>query len=118
MDAAYIRLIERSLRDSGYTAIATHDEHLIDHAIAFTERETIARDRFEFQMLHGVRPKLQLDLARRGSRCSSPRPSGQSGFHTSCAVWPSALQTSASSSRAPFVASLSRGSGPIWRNLV
>src|SRR4029079_12328459 len=49
VDAAYVRLIERSLSGPGHTAIATHDERLIDHAIAFAERESIARDRFEFQ---------------------------------------------------------------------
>jgi proline dehydrogenase len=66
VDAAYVRLIERSLREGGFTAIATHDERLIEHAIEFVEREGIARDRFQFQMLYGVRPQLQLDLVRRG----------------------------------------------------
>jgi len=39
---------------------------LIEHAIAFAEREGLARERFQFQMLYGVRPQLQLDLLRRG----------------------------------------------------
>ena len=64
VDGAYLRLVERSLRGGGYTAIATHDERMIDHALAFAEREGIGRDRFELQMLYGVRPQLQLDLAR------------------------------------------------------
>ena len=80
VDAAYVRLIERSLRGPGYTAIATHDERIIDHAIGFTEREGIARDRFEFQMLHGVRPKLQLDLARRGFKVLVATPFGPEWF--------------------------------------
>jgi len=80
VDAAYIHLIERSLRGSGYTAIATHDERLIEHAIVFTEREGIARERFEFQMLHGVRPKLQLDLARRGFKVLVATPFGPEWF--------------------------------------
>jgi proline dehydrogenase len=66
VDAAYARLVGRSLSDGGFTAIATHDEALIEHAIAFAEREGIERDRFQFQMLYGVRPQLQLDLLRRG----------------------------------------------------
>ncbi len=66
VDAAYARLVERSLRDGGFTAIATHDEALIEHAIAFAEREGIPRERFQFQMLYGVRPQLQLDLVARG----------------------------------------------------
>jgi proline dehydrogenase len=66
VDAALTRLIERSLREGGFTAIATHDERLIEHAIAFVEREGVDRNRFQFQMLYGVRPQLQLDLVRRG----------------------------------------------------
>src|SRR5437879_12858350 len=45
VDAAFVRLVERSLRDGGFTAIATHDEKLIEHAIAFTERERLTRAR-------------------------------------------------------------------------
>ena len=66
VDATYVRLVDRSLRAGGFTAVATHDERLIDHTIAFAEREGIPRDRFQFQMLYGVRPQLQLDLVRRG----------------------------------------------------
>jgi proline dehydrogenase len=80
VDAAYSRLIERSLRGPGYTAIATHDETLIEHAIRFTEDEGIARDRFEFQMLYGVRPKLQLDLAGRGFKVLVATPFGPEWF--------------------------------------
>jgi len=66
VDAAYARLIERSFSGGGFTAIATHDERLIEHALAFAERQAIPRDRFQVQMLYGVRPRLQLDLVRRG----------------------------------------------------
>jgi proline dehydrogenase len=66
VDAAYLRLVERSLVGGGYTAIATHDERMIEDALAFAERQGIGRDRFELQMLYGVRPQLQLDLAVRG----------------------------------------------------
>jgi proline dehydrogenase len=66
VDAALVRLVELSLREAAYTAVATHDERILEHAIAFAEREGIARDRFELQLLYGVRPQLQLDLVRRG----------------------------------------------------
>ena len=66
VDAVYGRLVERSLVAGGFTAIATHDERLIEAAIAFAEREGLARDRFQFQMLYGIRSKLQVDLVRRG----------------------------------------------------
>ena len=66
VDSAYERLVEQKLAAGGFTAIATHDDRLIESAIAFAAREQIPRDRFQFQMLYGVRPRLQLDLVRRG----------------------------------------------------
>jgi proline dehydrogenase len=66
VDAAYVRLLETSLSGAGFTAVATHDETLIEHAIAFADDREIPKERFQFQMLFGVRPRLQLELARRG----------------------------------------------------
>jgi proline dehydrogenase len=76
VDAMYGRLMERMLSGGGYTAIATHDEALIDRAIAYTETHGIGRDRFEFQMLYGVRTQLQLDLVRRGYKVLIATPYG------------------------------------------
>jgi proline dehydrogenase len=76
VDAAYARLMETSLLADGYTAIATHDEQLIEHAVRFAAERGIAKDRFEFQMLYGVRPKLQLDLAARGFKVLVATPYG------------------------------------------
>jgi proline dehydrogenase len=76
VDAAYVRLLEASLSGEGYTAVATHDEAMIDHAIAFASERGIDRDRFEFQMLYGVRPKLQLALAQRGYKVLVATPFG------------------------------------------
>jgi proline dehydrogenase len=64
------------LAGGGYTAIATHDERLIDHAIGFSDAHGIGRDRFEFQMLYGVRTQLQLDLVRRGYKVLVATPYG------------------------------------------
>ena len=66
VDAAYVRLLEASLGGDGFTAVATHDESLIEHAIAFAREHGVPSERFQFQMLYGVRPRLQLDLVRRG----------------------------------------------------
>ena len=72
VDAVYGRLMKRMLVAGGYTAIATHDESLIDRAIAYGA----PRDRFEFQMLYGVRPQLQADLVRRGYEVLVATPYG------------------------------------------
>jgi proline dehydrogenase len=66
VDANYARLMERLLLADVYPAIATHDPRLIAKAIAITKREGIGRDRFEFQMLYGVRRDLQRTLIDRG----------------------------------------------------
>ena len=66
VDASFVRLIERSLREGGFTAIATHDETVIERSIAFAEQESIPREGFQYQMLYGVRPQLQLELVARG----------------------------------------------------
>jgi proline dehydrogenase len=66
VDANYARLMERLLASGQYHAVATHDPALIARAIRFAEREGIGRDRFEFQMLYGVRRDLQRMLVERG----------------------------------------------------
>lgn len=76
VDAAYIALAETMLRAGGFTAIATHDERIIAHVRAFAETHDIDRDRFEFQMLYGIRPGLQRDLAAQGYRVLVATPFG------------------------------------------
>lgn len=76
VDAAYARLVEHALAGGGHTAIATHDESLIEHALRFAGEHAIPRERFEFQMLYGVRPQLQLDLVRRGHKVLVATPFG------------------------------------------
>jgi proline dehydrogenase len=64
------------LEAGGHTAVATHDERLIGRTIRFAEAEGISKERFEFQMLYGVRPQLQLDLVRRGYKVLVATPYG------------------------------------------
>jgi proline dehydrogenase len=72
VDRAYARLVERAIAEGAFTAVATHDERLIEHAIGLGA----GPDRFELQMLYGVRPQLQLDLVRRGHRVLVATPYG------------------------------------------
>jgi proline dehydrogenase len=66
VDAAYVELMERLLRDGAYPAIATHDERILRRGVAFAQRAGIGPERFEFQMLYGVRRDLQRSLLARG----------------------------------------------------
>ena len=76
VDREFARLVEISVAGEGYTAIATHDEALIEHAIRFADERGLPRDRFELQMLYGVRPQLQNQLVRRGFKVLVAAPYG------------------------------------------
>ena len=67
VDANYVRLTQLFLtpeaRAAGaYIGIATHDEKMIDAAKAFISAHDVPYDTFEFQMLYGIRPRLQEQL--------------------------------------------------------
>ncbi len=64
----YLRCAEALLERGNYPGIATHDERLIAAIRTFARERGIGPERFEFQMLFGVRPDLQRALARDGYR--------------------------------------------------
>ncbi|MGE0352030.1 MAG: proline dehydrogenase family protein [Gemmatimonadales bacterium] len=66
VDRNYVTLMERLLEHGNYPGVATHDEAIINHAIEFVERRKIPPERFEFQMLYGVRRDLQEKLRKGG----------------------------------------------------
>ena len=68
VDRSFVTLMERLLERGSYPALATHDERLITRARDFAREHGIAADRFEFQMLYGVRRDLQDQLRRQGYR--------------------------------------------------
>jgi proline dehydrogenase len=68
IDDNYLRLMKLLLEQGNYPAVATHDPALIAAARAFTDEKQIGRDRFEFQMLYGVRRDEQTTLVADGYR--------------------------------------------------
>jgi len=76
VDAAYLQLVEPGLRAGAYIAVATQDEEIIRQVQEFAVREGIARERFEFQMLYGVRPALQRSIAAAGYKVLVATPFG------------------------------------------
>lgn len=68
IDDNYRRLMELLLEQGAYPAIATHDPALIAAAQAFVAEKQIPLDRFEFQMLYGVRRDAQIGLVADGYR--------------------------------------------------
>ncbi len=68
VDASYVRCMHALMREGNYPGIATHDETIIREAKRFAKEHGIAPDRYEFQMLYGVRRDLQDQLVREGYR--------------------------------------------------
>jgi proline dehydrogenase len=68
VDANYVKCMQELMKSGNYPGVATHDETIIREAKRFVSANKIAPDRFEFQMLYGVRRDLQDKLVREGYR--------------------------------------------------
>jgi proline dehydrogenase len=66
VNRSYVALAERLLRSGQYHGIATHDEAILTHVKRFAKAEGIGPERFEFQMLYGIRRDLQESLVHDG----------------------------------------------------
>ncbi|MFO7250074.1 MAG: proline dehydrogenase family protein [Actinomycetes bacterium] len=66
VDRAYVRCLRVLMAGSGYPMVATHDDRLITIAESLAARHGRGRDDYEFQMLYGVRPGRQRELAASG----------------------------------------------------
>ncbi|HEY7352589.1 MAG TPA: proline dehydrogenase family protein [Terriglobales bacterium] len=80
VDANYVKLMKILLKSGIYHGLATHDEKIIRAAQAFADRERIAREAFEFQMLYGIRRDLQRSLVRDGWRMRVYVPFGSEWY--------------------------------------
>jgi len=66
VDANYVACMEELMERGNYPGLATHDEKIIEHAKEFAKKKGIGAERFEFQMLYGVRRDLQMKLRKEG----------------------------------------------------
>ena len=66
VDDNYVRVMQLLLASGTYHGIATHDPKMIEATTNFASREGIAKDKFEFQMLYGIRRDLQRQLSHDG----------------------------------------------------
>ena len=66
VDANFVKLIQMHLLNGNYTAVATHDEKIIEQVKQFVRDRKISNSQFEFQMLYGIRTNLQHELASEG----------------------------------------------------
>jgi len=80
VDEAYFQESQRLLEAGNYPAFATHDEKLVDRICAHAEAKGIPKDRFEFQMLYGIRRDLQERLLKAGYNVRIYIPFGDSWY--------------------------------------
>jgi proline dehydrogenase len=80
VDAAYVDLMKVLIAEGSYPAIATHDPAMIAETKAFAAKRGLAADRFEFQMLYGIRRDLQARLRQEGYRVRVYVPFGREWF--------------------------------------
>jgi proline dehydrogenase len=80
VDEAFVSLTKTLLTAGHYPAFATHDVRMIEAAKTFAAERGIAKDRFEFQMLYGIRRDLQSSLVAAGYRMRVYVPFGTEWF--------------------------------------
>jgi proline dehydrogenase len=80
VDENFVLLSKLLLDSDVYHGIATHDEAMVEAAKAYAKQHKIAPDRFEFQMLYGVRRDLQRKLVRDGYKVRVYVPFGQEWY--------------------------------------
>jgi proline dehydrogenase len=81
--ASYVRCLEALVAQGAYVGIATHDEHLIGAALRVVDEAGLPPDRYEFQMLLGVRPDRADELVAAGHRLRVYVPFGTDWYEYS-----------------------------------
>ncbi|WP_017434754.1 proline dehydrogenase family protein [Saccharococcus caldoxylosilyticus] len=66
VDENFKKIIKMHLLNGNYTAVATHDDAIIEYTKQLVKEYNIPNSQFEFQMLYGIRPERQEQLAREG----------------------------------------------------
>ena len=80
VDDNYKKIIKMHLLNGNYTAIASHDEAIIEYTKKLAEEHNIPRDQFEFQMLYGIRNERQLELVKEGYKMRVYVPYGNDWY--------------------------------------
>ena len=80
---SFLRTLEALLDGGAYAAIATHDEWLVDRALELLRERGLGADRYEFQMLLGVRPELGDRIVAAGHRLRIYVPYGEKWYEYS-----------------------------------
>ncbi|MDA8200018.1 MAG: proline dehydrogenase family protein [Thermaerobacter sp.] len=80
VDANYVRLVEQAVEAGHHVAVATHDEAIIRDVLQYFQRVRLPRDRYEFQMLYGIKLSVLRELARAGHATRVYVPYGEDWY--------------------------------------
>ncbi|MGE6858113.1 proline dehydrogenase family protein [Bacillus pumilus] len=80
VDQNYKKLIEKQLLTGNYTAIATHDDQMIEFTKNIVKKHNIPTSQFEFQMLYGMRSETQQALVKEGYQMRVYTPYGREWY--------------------------------------
>ncbi|WP_175640549.1 proline dehydrogenase family protein [Metabacillus schmidteae] len=80
VDQNFKKIIKMHLLNGHYTAIATHDDQIIEYTKQIVNKYKIPKTQFEFQMLYGIRPEKQLDIVHEGYKMRVYVPYGTDWF--------------------------------------
>ncbi|MEE3678871.1 proline dehydrogenase [Bacillus safensis] len=80
VDQNYQKLIEKQLLSGNYTAIATHDDRMIEFTKNIVKKHNIQTSQFEFQMLYGMRSETQQALVQEGYQMRVYTPYGREWY--------------------------------------
>jgi proline dehydrogenase len=80
VDANYVKLMKLLFDHGTDPAIASHDEKIVREALAYTKGKGIGPERFEFQMLYGIRRDLQREITNGGHRLRLYVPYGDAWY--------------------------------------
>ncbi|WP_027964319.1 proline dehydrogenase family protein [Halalkalibacillus halophilus] len=80
VDRNFKQMIKQHLSNGNFTAVATHDENLVEFTKKYVEKNNISRDQFEFQMLYGMRIEMQRELVKEGYKVRVYVPYGKDWY--------------------------------------
>jgi len=79
----FIEDLEFMLKNDIFVGIATHDRYLVEQSMLLIKRLNISKEKYEFQMLYGVNPKLRKSIVERGYTMRVYLPFGTQWFNYS-----------------------------------
>jgi proline dehydrogenase len=80
VDENYKKIIKQHLLNGNYTAVATHDDTMIEYTKSVVSEHKIPKERFEFQMLYGICEDIQARLVKEGFKVRVYVPFGVDWF--------------------------------------